>query len=222
VQVSGNLKADAPPLPADTEKLAELQRAVDGRPTLLAASTHAGEEETLLPAHDHLRHTLPNLLSIIVPRHPERGGDVAMLCGSRRVARRSHGALPQSDTTVYVADTMGELGLFYRLAPCAFVGGSLIPHGGQNPLEAARLERAVLAGTHTSNFEGVYSRFFEAKGSGSVCSAGVYARLAGEWIAQPETAEKMGYAAAAAAGSLAGATEMTRQTIEALLADARA
>lgn len=222
VQISGNLKADAPPLPADAEKLAELQRTTEGRPILLAASTHSGEEETLLPARDSLKRRLPNLLSIIVPRHPERGGDIAMLCGGRTVARRSHGALPASETEVYVADTMGELGLFFRLAPCAFVGGSLVPHGGQNPLEAARLARAVLAGPHTSNFTTEYARIFDAQGSGRVTSAGDIARLAGEWIAEPETAQQTGKAAAEAAASLAGATEMTRKTIEALLADARA
>ncbi len=222
VQIVGNLKADSPPLPADEAKLRELRHSVDNRPILLAASTHAGEEETLLPAHDQLRQMLPNLLSIMVPRHPERGGDIAMLCGSRSVARRSHGALPDSDTAVYVADTMGELGLFYRLAPCAFMGGSLVPHGGQNPLEAARLNRAVFAGPHTSNFAGEYARIFEAQGLGRVGSSGDIARLAGEWIAQPKTAETMGRAAAAAAASLAGATEKTRRAVETLLANARA
>ena len=222
VQVTGNLKADAPPLPADAETLAELQRAVDGRPILLAASTHAGEEETLLPAHDALQRTLPNLLSIIVPRHPDRGGDIAMLCGQRTISRRSQGALPKADTAIYLADTMGELGLFYRLAPCAFVGGSLVPHGGQNPLEAARLARAVLAGPHTSNFGGEYARIFAAQGSGRVTSASEIVQLAGEWITQPETAQRMGEAAAQAAASLAGATARTRQAAETLLADARA
>jgi 3-deoxy-D-manno-octulosonic-acid transferase len=222
VQVSGNLKADAPPLPVDAEELAQMQRATKGRPILLAASSHPGEEETLLPAHDSLKRRLPNLLSIIVPRHPTRGGDIAMLCGGRSVAQRSHRALPASETEVYVADTMGELGLFYRLAPCAFVGGSLVPHGGQNPLEAARLGRAVLAGPHTSNFMAEYARIFEAQGAGRVTSAGDIARLAGEWITQPETVEKISLAAAEAATSLAGATEIAQQATEALLADARA
>jgi 3-deoxy-D-manno-octulosonic-acid transferase len=195
---------------------------VDGRPILLAASTHAGEEETLLPAHDQLKRTWPNLLTIIVPRHAERGGDIVMLCGTRTVARRSHGALPDANTSVYVADTMGELGLFYRLAPCAFVGGSLVPHGGQNPLEAARLSRAVLAGPHTSNFAHEYARIFEAQGTGRVGSASDIVRLAGDWIAQPETARRLGQAAAEAAASLAGATETTRQAIEGILANAHA
>jgi 3-deoxy-D-manno-octulosonic-acid transferase len=222
VQVSGNLKADAPPLPVNAEDLAQMQRAVDNRPILLAASTHPGEEETLLPAHDNLKRRLPNLLSIVVPRHPERGGDIAILSGGRNVARRSDGALPTAETDVYIADTMGELGLFYRLAPCAFVGGSLVPHGGQNPLEAARLGRGVLSGPHTANFATEYARIFAAQGVGRVGSAGDIARLAGEWIAEPKTAHQMGKAAAEAAASLAGATETARQTVEALLANARA
>ena len=172
-------------------------------------------------AHDTLQRTLPNLLSIIVPRHPERGSEVAMLCGGRSMARRSHGALPNANTAIYIADTMGELGLFYRLAPCAFVGGSLVLHGGQNPLEPARLTRAVLAGPHTSNFAGEYARIFTAQGAGRVLSAGDIVGMAGEWITQPETAQRMGEAAAEAAASLAGATEKTRQAVETMLADAR-
>ena len=111
---------------------------------------------------------LPELLTIIVPRHPERGKTIAMLCGTRSSRLRSSGQNPAPDTAVYIADTMDELGLFYRLAPFAFVGGSLIRHGGQNPLEPAKLDCAVLAGPYTHNFTSAYETIFQAQGTGRV------------------------------------------------------
>ncbi len=222
VEVSGNLKADAPPLPADAGKLAELQRAISERPLLLAVSTHAGEEETILPASDMLKRKFPQLLTIIAPRHPPRGETVAMLCGTRTNLRRSTGALPDAATDVYIADTLGELGLFYRSAPFAFIGGSFIRHGGQNPLEAARLQCAVLAGPHTENFTPAYDAVFAAQGAGRVASASEIAALAQRLIEKPEEARAMGSAAATAAKSLGGAVEYTRLTIEQLLANAHA
>jgi len=223
VEITGNLKADAPPLPADAERLAALKQAIGARPVLLAASTHPGEDETILPAHDALRKQFPDLLTIVVPRHPERGQDIAMLCGARPVARRATGALPSDNTAVYVGDTMGELGLFFRVAPFAFIGGSLIPHGGQNPLEPARLGCAVLAGPHTENFTASYDAILAAQGAGRVHSSLEIAALAGRLIADPAEARRMGEAASRAAASLGGAMEKTRAAVEALLAgDARA
>jgi 3-deoxy-D-manno-octulosonic-acid transferase len=222
VEISGNLKADAPPLAADAQKVDELRRAIGNRPVLLAVSTHAGEEETILPAHDRLRRLFPDLLTIIVPRHPIRGDEIAMLCGERSVALRSKGETPRDETEVYVADTLGELGIIYRLSRFAFVGGSLAPHGGQNPLEPARLERAVLAGPHTHNFTGAYEAIFAAQGLGRVFSSTELAAVAERLLVNPGEATRLGKAAAEAAHSLGGAVERTRIAIEALLADARA
>ncbi|MBU6297367.1 MAG: 3-deoxy-D-manno-octulosonic acid transferase [Alphaproteobacteria bacterium] len=222
VRVIGSLKADAPALPADTETLDALRRAIGGRPLLLAAQTHPGEEETILPAHDMLRRTFPELLTVIVPRHPSRGSDIAMLCGARNWRLRSSGGNPAADTAVYIADTMGELGLFYRLARIAFVGGSLIRHGGQNPLEPAKLCCAVLAGPHTFNFTSAYETIFAAQGAGLANTAGEIASLAEGLLANPASAEAMGQAAAAAARGLSGAVEKTIDVVEKLLADARA
>ncbi|HEY8697211.1 MAG TPA: 3-deoxy-D-manno-octulosonic acid transferase [Rhizomicrobium sp.] len=218
VEITGSLKADAPPLPADAARLAALKQAIGARPVLLAASTHPGEDETILPAHDALRKQFPDLLTIVVPRHPERGQDIAMLCGARPVARRATGALPSDKTAVYVGDTMGELGLFFRVAPFAFIGGSLIPHGGQNPLEPARLRCAVLAGPHTENFIASYDAILAAQGAGRVHSSLEIAALAGRLIADPAEARRMGEAASRAAASLGGAMEKTRAAVEALLA----
>ena len=107
-------------------------------------------------------------LTIIIPRHPDRGAAIADLAAARGfcVARRAAGALPCAETQIYVADTLGELGLFYRAAPFAFVGGSLVPHGGQNPLEPARLGTAVLTGPHTANFAETFRAVLDAQGTG--------------------------------------------------------
>lgn len=141
-----DLKLAAAPLPADDEALAALRASVGARPVLLAASTHPGEEEQVLAARD--RAAVPNLLTVLAPRHPHRGVALAALSGG---GRRSEGALPDA-RAFYVADTMGELGLFYRIAGVAFIGGSLVPHGGQNPLEAVRLLCPALIGPHRLNF----------------------------------------------------------------------
>ena len=146
VAVAGSLKADAPPLSCDEAALAEMKRMIKGRPVLLAAQTHPGEDETVLPAHDTLKARFSDLLTIIVPRHVARGPDIAMLCGNRTSARRGAGELITPETAIYIADTMNELGLFYRLAPFCFLGGTLVPMHGHNPLEPAVLHCAVLAG----------------------------------------------------------------------------
>lgn len=164
----GNLKAAAPPLPADAAELERLRHLIGGRPVFLAASTHPGEEAQVAAAHRRLVASgrLPDLLTIVAPRHPERGPDVAAeLAAAGAVARRAAGEDPGPDFGFYVADTLGELGLFYRLAGVALVGGSLVPHGGQNPLEPARLGCPVLLGPHTWNFEEPVARLLAAGGA---------------------------------------------------------
>ncbi len=218
VRAIGSLKADAPPLPADPTALQALQDAIADRPILLAAQTHPGEDETILPVHDMLRRTLANLLTIIVPRHIERGPEIAMLCGTRPASRRAHGDLPGRDTAIYIADTMGELGLFYRLAHFAFVGGSLVRHGGQNPLEPARLNCAVLAGPHTFNFTSAYQAIFGAQGLGLMRSSTDIAETAHKLLADANMAKSLGAAAAAVAATLGGAVAKTIAAVEQLIA----
>jgi 3-deoxy-D-manno-octulosonic-acid transferase len=149
----GDLKAAAAPLPVDRPQLEQLTAQIGQRPVWLAASTHAGEEEIaarvhLLVAADH-----PGLLTIIAPRHPVRGNAIHAMLGARglQVTRRRRGEPITDQTDVYLADTLGELGLFYRLAGIAFVGGSLVAKGGHNPFEAARLDCAVLYGPDVGN-----------------------------------------------------------------------
>jgi len=166
VRAPGNLKRAAPPLPADPAALAGLGTWLGNRPVWLAASTHPGEEELVAEAHGRLAADLPALLTIIAPRHPERGDAIAeALREPWAVAQRSRGEAPGPHVGLYVADTLGELGLFYRVAQTALIGGSLVPHGGQNPLEAARLGCPPLFGPHTANFREITATL-EAQGAG--------------------------------------------------------
>jgi 3-deoxy-D-manno-octulosonic-acid transferase len=221
VRVVGSLKADAPPLAADEGALALLKNQIAGRPVLLAAQTHPGEDETVLPAHDALRARFPDLLTVLVPRHPERGGDLAMLCGARPYARRSEGTSIAAGTAIYIADTLGEMGLFYRLAPFCFVGGTLVPMGGHNPLEPAALHCAVLAGPHTANARSAFAAVLGAQGFGRVTTSGDIVREAARLIADPQAASAAGDAAARGAASLSGAVEHSAAILKTLF-DARA
>jgi 3-deoxy-D-manno-octulosonic-acid transferase len=157
VRVPGNLKFAAAPLPVDQSSLASMMETIAQRPVWLAASTHDGEDQAVIEAHHTLASQHPNLLTIIVPRHPIRGLAIEELAAAQglRVARRSTDPSIQPDTEIYIADTVGELGLFYRLTPVAFIGGTLIPHGGQNLLEAAKLGCAIIHGPSMTNFTAI-------------------------------------------------------------------
>lgn len=193
VRMLGDLKNTTPPLPADPAALAELETAIGNRPVWLAASTHPGEEMKLLTAHRRLCEDYSDLLTVIVPRHPERGESIAEElrgCGEQ-VSRRSRGEPPKADAGFYLADTLGELGLFYRLARLAFIGGSLVPHGGQNPLEAARLGCPPLFGPHTGNFEDMTANLLEAGAARRVSDAEELARTVGTLLADPASLDLM-------------------------------
>ena len=199
----GNLKYAAPPLPADPAELARLSAAWAGRPVWLAASTHPGEDEIILAAHRLLAPAHPGLLTVIVPRHPPRGPDIAGLAGDLPVARRGAGQEAGAGGAVYVADTLGELGLFYRLARVALIGGSLVPHGGQNPLEAARLGCPILIGPHHFNFSEIIARLSAAHGlietpDGPGAAEALAAHVA-HLLADPAAGHAMAGAAAALA-----------------------
>jgi 3-deoxy-D-manno-octulosonic-acid transferase len=154
----GNVKYDAAMLHCDENEMLVLKDIIGTRPVWLAASTHAGEETIIAQAHHQLKNSHPNLLTIIVPRHAQRGPSIAQeLAGISSVALRSKREPIDTATGIYIADSMGELGLFYRLSEIVFMGGSLIKHGGQNPLEPARLSCAIVTGHHTHNFADIYS-----------------------------------------------------------------
>lgn len=167
VVVTGNLKLDVQAPPGDAVKLDKLIAVTRGRPIIVASSTHPGEEEIILETHKTLTSFFPKLLTVIVPRHAHRGADIAQMItvAGAQVALRSREELPHAGTDVYVADTMGELGLFYRLSPVVFMGGSLVPHGGQNPIEAVKLGASVVHGPHVFNFTDVYEALDGAGGA---------------------------------------------------------
>jgi 3-deoxy-D-manno-octulosonic-acid transferase len=169
----GNLKIDAPPPPVDLASHRKLSAALAGRSVWLAASTHPGEDDIAAVAHLAMKGARPDLLTIIVPRHPDRGPFIARLLSNAnlKVALRSEGRLPDASTDIYIADTIGELGLFYNLVPVAFVGGSLVPHGGQNPMEAIKLGAAVVTGPHWRNFADAYEELLAAGGCAQVSEA---------------------------------------------------
>jgi 3-deoxy-D-manno-octulosonic-acid transferase len=223
VVITGNLKFDVPPPPAQPLQLSALERAVRDRPIVLAASTHPGEEALVIEAHQRIRRVIPTLLTIIVPRHPERGGpiiDLAEEMGAVPVMR-SRGHLPDRGTEIYVADTIGELGLFYRIAPIVFVGGSLVKHGGQNPIEAAKLDRAILHGPHVGNFSAVYAQLNRNRGAATVTDAESLAKSITLLLDDAELVRSMATSARSTVEKLGGALERTMAAIEPYLVQSR-
>ena len=201
VTVSGNLKTAAAPLPATATELLALQDAIGSRPVWLAASTHDGEEAIAGQAHGAIAKNRPGLLTIIAPRHPQRA--VEIVTGLKRqglaVARRSLSEQITAEVDIYLADGTGELGLFYRIAPIAFIGGSLIPHGGQNMLEPAMLKCAILHGPHVTNFQTIADDLARAGASRQIGDAEELAATVEALLAAPQDASTMADAAAAAA-----------------------
>ena len=216
VAASGNLKFAAPPLPADEVELTRLRALIGERPVWLAASTHPGEDEIALAAHRRLLPTFPDLLTIVAPRHPERGPAVADVLQAKL---RSRGEDPGS---LWVADTLGELGLLYRLAPVTLVGRSLLPPGGgQNPLEPARLGCAIATGPYTANFAEAVAALEEVGGIATVRDdASLATWIAAMWNREDMRAG-MATAARAAADRYAGLPRAIARRLAAL-ADRRA
>ena len=214
----GNLKYVATPLPADEAELARLRMLIGDRPVLLAASTHPGEEAILSDTHVRLLPRFPGLLTIIVPRHPRRGEAIARDLSAHAVARRAAGQDPGPQTGFYLADTLGELGLFFRLADLAFVGGSLVQHGGQNPLEPARLGCPILFGPHTWNFVEPVAQLLAVGGALRVepgaDPAGALAEAVASVLSSPDRGKKM---AASAAAVAAGEAALPSRIAAALL-----
>ncbi|MBS0236164.1 MAG: 3-deoxy-D-manno-octulosonic acid transferase [Proteobacteria bacterium] len=153
----GHLKYSTPPLTYNEENLQQLKAQIGLRPVFLCSSIHHGEISVCLSIHSSLRQKYPQLLTIIAPRHPEDGKAIiaaAIKQGINSTQRSKNGKI-NDKAEIYVADTIGELGLWYRLTPMAFIGGSLIDHGGQNMLEPARLACVPIVGPHIHNFTAI-------------------------------------------------------------------
>jgi len=192
VSATGNLKLDVPALPADEAVLRRLRDIIGKRPVMVAASTHAGEETAVIGAHRRLRAKFPALLTIIVP-----------------------------DIGVYIADTLGELGLMYRLARIVFMGGSLASHGGQNPIEAIRLGAAIIHGPHVWNFAEVYAALDAARGAQPVGDEAALAERLGAWLADPAARQAATDAATATIKKLGGALDRTWAALDPYLIQLR-
>ncbi|MCP3411674.1 3-deoxy-D-manno-octulosonic acid transferase [Bradyrhizobium sp. CCGB01] len=223
VVTTGNLKLDVPAPPADAAKLERLMAMTRGRPIIVAASTHPGEDEMLVAAHRSLAGFFPQLLTVIVPRHPDRGASIAGLitASGLKPALRSREELPTAATDVYVADTMGELGLFYRLSPIVFMGGSLIRHGGQNPIEAIKLGAAIVHGPHVFNFADVYEALDGSGGARPAETQEALVKQLGQLLADPAMRDKMQRAGSGVVEDLGGALDRTMIALEPYLLQLR-
>ena len=223
VITTGNLKLDVQAPPADDARLERLMSVTRGRPVVVAASTHAGEEEILLNAHRALAVHFPSLLTVIVPRHPKRGEAIARMIAASgaQVALRSLEELPTARTAIYVADTMGELGLFYRLAPIVFMGGSLVPHGGQNPIEAVKLNASIVHGPHVFNFTDVYDALDRAGGARRAGDGDALVKNLGYLLNDSAARTASVAAAAQVVNRLGGALDRTLAALEPYLLQLR-
>jgi 3-deoxy-D-manno-octulosonic-acid transferase len=223
VVTTGNLKLDVPAPPADPAKLERLMAMTRGRPIIVAASTHPGEEEMLVAAHRSLSGFFPQLLTVIVPRHPDRGSSITGLitASGLKPALRSRDELPTAATDVYIADTMGELGLFYRLSDIVFMGGSLIHHGGQNPIEAIKLGAAIVHGPHVFNFADVYEALDRSGGARQADTQELLIKQLGQLLADPALRQKIQQSGAGVVEDLGGALNRTMTALEPYLLQLR-
>lgn len=214
--ITGNLKFDVPALAVDARKFADLTDATGGRIVVVAASTHPGEENVIIDVHRRLKSTFPELLTIIAPRHPQRGSAIAEIAATARLqpALRSLGALPADETDIYVFDTLGELGLIYQLAPIVFMGGSLVRHGGQNPIEAIKLGAAILHGPHVSNFGEIYEELDRTGTAALVADADELTVWLDAWIKDDTARAHAAEGARSYVDKLGGALDLTISALE--------
>ena len=216
VAMPGNLKFDGPPPAVDDAALAALNDAVRGRPHWLAASTHPGEEAAAAEAHALLARDHPGLITLLCPRHPARGTEIAAELTARglTVSRRSTGEAISPATDIYLADTLGEMGMLYRAAGIAFIGGSLSPHAGHNPVEAAQLRCAIVTGPDMRNFDDAAGALEKAGALQRVTNARDMATAVGRLLDDPTKLGTAQDAALACAGTLPGALARTLDALE--------
>ncbi len=225
IHVTGNLKFDAP-VPESLLRGGEQLRTDWGRDrfVLIAASTHRGEEQRVLAAFRQLRSTYPDILLVLVPRHPERFGSVARRCvrAGFAVARRSQltGGL-EPDVDVLVGDTMGELQMFYVASDVAFIGGSLVSVGGHNLLEACAVGVPVIFGPHMFHIEEVSGMALERGAARQITDVAGLVDVVSLYVEQPALREKAGHAARTLVADNRGALDRTLKLVDDTLADLR-
>ena len=220
---TGNLKLDVPAPPASDIMLQSARAAIGKRPVIAAASTHPGEEAMLMDSFRRLRQSFPGLLLLLAPRHPERGPGIAEIAAAAgfNASLRSRGQPLDAKTDVYIADTVGELGLLYRLATIVFIGGSLVRHGGQNPIEAAKLGAALLHGPHVGNFTDIYAALDQARGAERVEDAEALTMRLGALLSDPAARARVADAARVTVEALGGALDRTLGALDPYLMQLR-
>ena len=219
---AGNLKVDAPPLPVDTRALKQLQSALGTRPLWLAASTHEGEEALVAGAHRLIAARVPGLVTIIAPRHPDRGSAIAaqLRATGSTVCQRSLGETVEPGTNILLADTLGELGTLYALTPVAFMGKSLAGNaGGHNPIEAIQHQAAVITGPLWYNFEDSFRALLAADAAIEVRDADELAVAVARLLTERAELTRQRQQASAVIASLSGALARTVAVIGDLLVD---
>ncbi len=215
-----NLKYVGEPLACDAAELARMKALIGGRPVILAASTHPGEEALIASAFEAMPPLTPAPLLIVAPRHPERGGEVAALLRGRgrAVVQRSAGQSLAADTGAYVADTLGEMGLWFRLADVAVMGGSFVDGiGGHNPLEPARLGAPSVTGPYAFNFTDVYGEMLAEQAALLADRPEDLTRLVHGLLADPARAKRTGATARAFARARSDALDRAWAELEPLL-----
>ncbi|MBN34389.1 MAG: 3-deoxy-D-manno-octulosonic acid transferase [Rhodospirillaceae bacterium] len=220
VTMAGDLKAVATPLSTDSDALARVREAIGNRPVWTAVSTHQGEEIVAGEVHRRLAPRVPGLLTVIVPRHADRGDAIETELSDRGlgVVRRSRNELPGPSADVFLGDSMGEMGLYLQLGNPVFVGKSLLHEGGHNPREPALLSRAVLFGPHMENFTQAAEGLLTAGGAVQVANEETLATLVGKLVGQSEALETIGgKARAKAQADAAGILDATLDALAPVL-----
>ncbi len=216
VTVSGNLKVDVAFPAVDPQVLDTIQAEIGGRPTWMALSTHPGEEEKIVAAQKLIKASVPGVLTLIVPRHPNRadGIETMLTRAGLKVARRGMGHKITPDTDVYLGDTMGEMGLYLGLGSVAFLGKSLSNSGGQNPLEPAMMEVAILSGRNVQNFRATFEALLEDGAARLVSDEKMLAAHVSYLLTNPEARVAMTDAAKATVDKMRGSLERTFQALD--------
>ena len=220
VKITGNIKFDVQPEAGLPELMQGIRFELFGHcPVWIAGSTHPGEEDIILEAQALVQQSLPEALLILAPRHPERGPDIRHLCESRGfgVQSRSDQLVASQETSVFLLDTLGELRRFYAAVDVAFIGGSLIPHGGQNVLEAAMAGIPVLFGPHVGNFRVICASLLETRAAVQVNNADELARWVTRFLTQPDEARAYGQQGRAYVESNRGALARVMALIQGLM-----
>jgi 3-deoxy-D-manno-octulosonic-acid transferase len=221
-RVTGSIKFEIN-LPASLREVAEVLRDAwgRGRSIWIAASTHEGEDEQVLAAYDEIKARVPSLLLVLVPRHPERCAAVARLCrrAGRSVVLHSEHRAVDDKTDIVLGDTMGELQLFFMAGDVAFIGGSLVRHGGHNPLEAAAVGVPVVFGPHMFNFAEISQLTLEHGAGTEVRDAGELARAVIDYLERPELRAGAGEAGQRMVAQNRGALDNTLALVSRLLPD---